>query len=477
LGEFVRRFLDPVNLVMLYLLAVVVIAVRYGRGPAVWGSIVSVLTFDFIFVPPHFTFAVSDSEYLLTFAGLLIVGLVISTLAARERERAIEARQRELRMTALYHLSRDLTSAVTPEAVVETLGAHLCHLLNHPMALFLPEEGVLRVRYCSPDFNVGEHEIAVATLAFQNGRSAGFGTQTLPAMKALYLPLKTRQNPLGVLAVDFGQSSDGLEEEEIELLNALTSQAALAIERALLSDQARQIEILKETDKLQKILLNSVSHDLKTPLVTITGVLGNLLENPVPDDQSRRELIETAYEESRRLNQIVGNLMDMTRVEAGALKISLTLCDVRDLIGAALQQFSKERISTRPVETHIAQDLPEVPMDFSLIMKVLVNLIDNALLYSSPETSLTITARTDGERLKIEVVDQGMGIPPKDKSRIFEKFYRSEHTQKIKGSGLGLAICKGIIEAHRGEIWAESRVGQGTTMIVSLPLRLPEGKG
>ena len=474
LGEGVQRFLAPTNLVMLYLLVVVVAAIRWGRGPAVLASFVSVLAFDFLFTPPRLNFSVADSQYLLTFAGLLIVALVISALAARARERAIEAHQREIQATLLYDLSRDLATALDLKAVLEILGNYVRHIVKNDVALFLPENNVLKECYASAGFSSGENEIAVATLAFQKDLPAGRGTETLPSSSARYLPLKTAQAISGVLAYKF---ENNLSEENERLLHALTNQAAVAIDRALLVKEVRQIELLKETEKLQKLLLNSVSHDLRTPLVSIKGALSSLLENRALDSEARRELLENAYEESDRLNQIVGNLLDMTRVETGSMKILKKPCDLSDVIGVSLQQIPKERIGKHPIVIHIPPEFPEILMDLSLMMKTFVNILDNALKYSPPDAGVEINAEIVNDRAQIEFTDHGIGIPSKDLNRIFDKFFRSEHSHKVPGTGLGLAICKGIVEAHQGEIWAESQLNEGTRIVVSLPFPHAQKKG
>ena len=392
LGEGVQCFLAPTNLVMLYLLVVVVSATRWGRGPAVLASFVSVLAFDFLFVPPRLNFTVGNSQYLLTFAGLLIVALVISALAARARDRAIEAHQREVQAILLYNLSRDLAAALDLKAVLKILGDHAHHIVQDDVALFLPENGALNLIECyaTPGFFAGENKLAVATLAFQKGLPSGRGTEILPSSSARYLPLRTTHGISGILAYKFSQD---LTEENERLLDSLTHQAAVAIDRALLAEKAREIERLKETEELQKLLLNSVSHDLRTPLVSIKGALSSLLEDAAMDPNARRELLENAYEESDRLNQIVGNLLDMTRVETGLLQLSKKLCDLSDVIGVSLQQIPKERLGKHPIEIHIPPEFPEILIDLSLMMKTFMNILDNALKYSPADARVRIDAR------------------------------------------------------------------------------------
>jgi two-component system sensor histidine kinase KdpD len=241
-----------------------------------------------------------------------------------------------------------------------------------------------------------------------------------------------------------------------------------------LTARVRASTLAAEKEKLLSLLLSSVSHDLRTPLVSITGTLSRLLEHTALDEDTRRELIETAYEESERLNHLVGNLLDMTRVESGALKISPRPCEVRDLIGVSLQQFSKQQLNGRNIRIQVAEDLPEVSMDYALMMKVLGNVIENALKYSPPGSPLEIRASRARDRLLFEILDQGFGIPDKERARIFEKFYRVQGPRKIPGTGLGLSICKGIVEAHGGMMWAEKNSPEGTKVVITLPWKVEE---
>lgn len=316
LGELVKRRLEPTNILMFYLLAVMIAAIRWGQGPAILTSILSVLAFDFFLVPPYLTLGVSDFQYVFTFMVFLIVGIVVSTLASKTREQVIQ----------------------------------------------------------------------------------------------------------------------------------------------------------RQKEKLQTALLSSISHDLRTPLSSVTGSLSALLDNDASlDDASRRELLETAFTEAGHLNRLVGNLLDMTRMEAGALKLNRKACELRDVLGVTLEQL-KEKIGARNIQIDIPNDFPEISMDFLFMMKVFFNLIDNALKYSSADTPIDIKAIVLKDKVRIEIMDQGIGIPKADLKHIFEKFYRVESPQRIIGTGLGLSICKGIIEAHGGEICARNNPDRGAAFIITLPL-------
>jgi two-component system sensor histidine kinase KdpD len=460
------------NLVMTYLLTVVIVAVYLGRGPAILTSFLSVLAFDFFFVPPYMTFAVSDTEYLLTFLGLLGVGLVISELTARVRDQADMARRRESDTAALYGLSRDLATAAGMDDILRAITQNVSQTFDREVVIFLPgKSGDERLKpYANnPNFTPDMNENAVAVWTFEHGQSAGRGTDTLSAAEARYIPLKTARGVVGVVGVKPKDVSRHLSPEQVRLLEAFASQAALAIERVQLADQAREAQVMQTTEKLQSALLNSISHDLRTPLASITGVLSTLQENGGLAGEMRRSLLDNAREEADRLNRLVGNLLDMTRIDSGAIQVTREPCDVQDVIGTALEQVG-DRLGDHPVSVDIPNDIPLVPMDFVLIERVLVNLLDNAIKYSSPQAPIEIQARITSEHLEIKVQDRGLGIPVGELELVFDKFYRVQRPSSVSGTGLGLAICKGIVEAHGGSIRAENRAGGGTVMTMNLPL-------
>jgi two-component system sensor histidine kinase KdpD len=468
-SALVRGHLDPTNLTMLYLLAVVIIALQWGRGPAVWGAALGVVAFDFFFVPPHYSFAVSDTQYLVTFAGLLVVGVVISSLAGRAREQAEAARRREAYTAALYALSGDLAAANTVEAIAAAVARHMAETFSREVAVLLPAEGRLRPIYQAPGFALDENEFAVATWVYEHGEPAGYGTDTLPAASARYVPLKTAQAVRGVLAVRPARAAAPPTPEQRHLAQAFADQAALAIERTQLAEVAKRIEVLRETEKLQAALLDSVSHELRTPLASITGALSSLADPGTPlSAPQRRELLETAREQAEQMNRLVGNLLEMTRLEAGAYTLRLAPTDIQDLIGAVLGQFAAA-LHGREVTVDVPAGLPEVPADVVLIAQVLANILDNALKYSPPQAPIEIRARIDEHELQIQVADRGAGIPVGEETRIFDKFYRIRRPRDAGGVGLGLAICAGIVGLHRGRIWAERRAGGGTVVTFSLP--------
>jgi two-component system sensor histidine kinase KdpD len=466
----VSRFLEPTNLVMVYLLAVVVAAVRLGRRPAMLTALLGVLAFDFFFVPPHITFVVADTQYLITFAGLLIVGLVISSLVARAQERADVIRVREIQTASLYYLSRDLAAAADIVTVLQAVIRNVEEALNARVVILLPEGERLDQLAASDGLLLDSKEQAVADWAFRNRQPAGRGTDTLISTGLIYLPLQTPASQLGVLGVRMEDELDYCCTESRRLLDAFATQAAMAIERVQFSHQAEQAQILQARENLERALLNSISHDLRTPLVTVTGVLASLRDEGAHfSEESRHELLDTAAGEAERLNRFVGNLLDMTRIEAGVIRLSHELCDVQDLVGCAMAAI-KQRVGNRSIRIRLPDDLPMVPLDLVLMTQVLVNLLDNSLKYSPAESSIEISARLERGWLLLEIADQGPGVPEQDLKRVFDKFYRIPVPEGVGGTGLGLSICKGIVEAHNGSIKAINRAGGGLLMLIRLPL-------
>jgi two-component system sensor histidine kinase KdpD len=471
LSFFFRGMIAPTNLVMIYLLAVLIASVRLGRGPSILVSLLSVMAFDFFFVPPFLTFAVTDTEYLLTFAGFFAVGFVISQLANNLRDQAESAERRRVETVSLYGLSRDLSATNSLESILQAIMNNIALTFDRDMVIFLPDKtGTLQPAAATPDFQTGENELAVAEWAFEHNQTAGRGTDTLPAATARYLPLNTASVRVGILAVRPHDPSRHLPPEGYRLLEAFASQASLAIERVQLTEQAQQAHLLEATEKLQSALLNSLSHDLRTPLVSITGALTSLDDQAgALSGQDRNSLIQTAREEAERLNRLVGNLLSMSRIESGALYLHRQPEDLSDIVHNALELLGKQ-IARNPVRVDIASDFPPVPVDFALIVQALINILDNAIKYSPPGSPIDITAGEDGTTAHLEISDRGIGIPLEELARVFDKFYRIQRPEGVSGSGLGLSICKGIVEAHGGKIYAQTRPGGGTVFALELPL-------
>ncbi len=472
ISEIAIEFLSPTNMIMFYLLAVVVAALRLGFRPALLTALLGVLAFDFFLVPPYFSFAVTNTQDFITFVGLFTVGAVISTLVARARRQTETIRIREAQTMTLYSLSRDLASAVGLNEILNAVIHHVSETLNAPIAILLPEGESLEVQASSGGLSLGEKQKSVAVWTFRNGKIAGKGTDTLSSAELLYVPLQTGGRVVGVMGIKLRHSDGSLSLESRRLLEAFASQAALAIERAYLAQKAEQAQLLQATERLERSLLNSISHDLRTPLSSITGALSSLRdEKSGPNKEARRELIDLAWEEAERMNRFVGNLLDMTRLEAGALKIKKEPYDVQDLLGSCLDSL-EPRVKDKKVKVGLPPDLPLVPMDSVLMAQVMVNVLDNALKYSPPGGIIEVAARLREKFLEIEVADQGPGIPEEQLTQIFNKFFRITRADGTSGIGLGLAISKGIVEAHEGRIWAENRSGGGTKIVFTLPLTL-----
>jgi two-component system sensor histidine kinase KdpD len=458
------------NLIMVYLLGVLVVATRFGRGASLLASVLSVAAFDFFFVPPQFTFAVSDTQYLVTFAVMLLVALVISDLATRIRAQADSARAREQRTAALYAMSRDLGRAQTVPEILGAAGRHVAEVFATEVAFLVPgPDGALVVQSgVAASFEPDASDVGVARWVFEHRQLAGLGTATLPGARGLYLPLVSSRGALGVLGVRPADPHAFDAPDQLHQLETFANQTALGLERARLANEAKQAELNMETERLRNSLLSSVSHDLRTPLAAITGAATTLLAETTLDDGVRRELLESVREEGERLNRLVQNLLEMTRLESGALKLRREWHAMEEVVGAALRRCERV-LAGRRRDVRVPPDLPLVEMDDVLIEQVLINLLDNAAKYTPPGSPISIVVSGDPHRITVEVADRGPGLPPGAEERIFEKFYRTG-TAPGRGAGLGLAIAKGIVDAHGGRIWAHNLPEGGAAFFFSLPV-------
>ena len=464
-------YFSPANLIMMYLMAVIVIAIRLGRGPSVLASVVSVATFDFFFVPPYLSFAVSDIQYVLTFTIMLIVALVISNLAVRIREQAELARDRERRTAVLYAMSRDLATHRGTVMLTQVAAKHLREVFDGQVAMFLAdvEKRVRLQRGEQLVFDLDPKESGVAQWVFDHNERAGLGTDTLPGASALYLPLVGSTGPIGVVAVRPKDTGLLLDPEQLHLLESLINQVALAIERTRLSDEAQQAHVRVETERMRNAILSSVSHDLRTPLATITGAASSLLDERSPLNASDRlELSQSIYREANRLDRLLKNLLDMMRIEAGAVQLNKEWHPLDEIVGAALSRL-EERLKDVTVRTTFPPDLPMVQIDGVLMEQVVINLLENAAKYAPSGSVIEVSASAGDKEVVVEVADRGQGIPMGEEVRIFDKFYRAKPARE-GGVGLGLTICRGIIEAHGGRIWAENRTGGGAVFRFAIPL-------
>ena len=464
-GMLVRGLLAPTNIALFYLLAVVFNAAMWGLGPAIFSSIIAVLVFDVLFVPPYATLAVHDPQYILTFIIFLIVGILISELVSRFRLQAQAAEQRERETAALYLLSTSMTS--DSDDSLDAALHQLNNLLNVQAVILRAAENGKLEPY--PRTELSGIEMQAAHWAFDHKQSAGKGTAKFADAERLYLPLFASHTSLGVLSVRPNAGLSMLQEQR--LLETFAGQMAVALERSRLSRQAEQTRELEASERFRNALLSSLSHDLRTPLASILGSASSLLDERAHlDNETRRDLLTTIQEEATRLNRYVANLLSMTRLESGTLKPKRDWHSVEEVIGAALQRTSMQG---HAVKLNLQADLPLIPFDFVLIEQVLVNLLDNAQKFSAPGAPIQINAQLRADFLQVSVMNQGKPLADADMERIFEKFYRASDASRTGGMGLGLAITKGIVEAHGGSVFARA-IENGMEIGFNLPARMGE---
>lgn len=458
------------DVVMIYLLAIMLASSRVGIGGSIFAALVSIAAFDFFFVPPYLTFAIDDLRHGTTFAVMFVVAVVISSLTQRIRNQALTAREREARTAGLYALSRELAAAQGLEQVVTFTAREIEKAFRCGVSVFIPSGGGTLSRcYASP--NVGapsERDSSISQWVLVNRREAGRGTSTLPGGTTLYLPLMGSPKLVGVLALTPEEPRLLDQPGQRRQLDAFAAQMALAMERAKLAHEAELARREMEAEQLRSTLLSSVSHDLRTPLAVITGATETLVQHGATlDSATNRELLGTVLEQAERLNRLIRNLLDMTRLESGAVKLSKDWLSIEELIGSALGHMDAQLVG-RDVGVSLPADLPLVAGDAVLLEQVLSNLIENAVKYSAGEIEVKVVA-VPGQ-VAIEVNDRGPGIPEGEEVRIFDKFHRSQSDRAREGVGLGLTICRAIVDVHGGEIWALNREGGGASFRFTLPV-------
>lgn len=472
-GLLIQSTVFPATIVTLYLLGIMFSAGYLGYGPALMATLFSVLAFYLLFVPSEFTLTLGSVQYTAILGGMLISGIFIARLIAKALERADIANKRADQIMELYALSRDLAVTVDFDAIMQTLLTHTQQTFDADLALFLAHGTTLEKQAMTDNFPLNDDEMGAAEWAFKHGEPVGFSTTNLLSTACLYLPLKTAHQTIGVIGLAFA-SRDLPTLEQRRLMDAFAHQAALVLEASQLSETLQQAQLLREKEKLQTALLNSISHDLRTPLVSITGALSSLRDEAgLFDEANRQDLLDGAWHEADRLNRLVGNLLEMSRLQSGSMQLKREPYDVQEVIGVARSQL-KERLQAHPVVTHIAPDVPLVPLDFVLMVQVMVNLLDNAVKYSPAGQPIDICAHVVEDTLILQVSDSGAGIPQAELDRVFGKFYRASNVMQKPGTGLGLSICEGIIEAHGGEISAKNKPAGGTVLQIRLPLEAME---
>jgi two-component system sensor histidine kinase KdpD len=468
---------DRSNIVAIFILAVVLVGVRLGRGPAALAAVLNVCAFDFFFVPPRFSFAVSDVQYLLTFCIMLAVGLITGQLTAGLRFQARVASHREERAGSLYEFARDLSSAVHVEQVVKISADSLRRTFRANAALLLPDSaGRLAATAPAVAGSASEAglavEIGTAQWAFDRGQPAGFGTDTLPGSDVLYVPLRAPSKARGVLAVKAHNGRLLRIPEQRQLLDTFAALIAIALERVHYVGIAQDALLKMESERLRNSLLAALSHDLRTPLTVLVGLAESLALTPPKLSDAQQETAQAIQDEAGRMSTMVGNLLDMARIESGEVRLNLQWQSLEEVVGAALEA-AHGMLQRHTVVVQLPRDLPLIKFDAVLIERVLVNLLENVSKYTPAGSTVTLSAQVDDAELKVSIADDGPGLPVGREEAVFQKFTRGERESSTPGVGLGLAICRAIVESHRGKISAAQRPGGGAIFTFTLPLGTP----
>jgi two-component system sensor histidine kinase KdpD len=474
IGSLIERFVGVQSISLVFLMAVLSTAIVWGLVPALFACLLSVLTFNFFFLPPIYTLTISDPENVVALFFFALVAVIVSNLTAATRSQVVSARARAKATAELYAFSRKLAGIGTLDDLLWATAFQVSSMLKVSTVLLLPDQEATSLSLASaypPDDTLDEADMAAARWCWEHNHPTGRGSDTLPGGKWLFLPLRTGSGTVGVIGIERDAQ---LTPDEHRLLDALADQVAVAIERISLARGLAEARVLAETERLRAALLTSISHDLRTPLASIIGTVSSLRSFADKYDAADRdELLATLEGEAERLNRFVGNLLDMTRLESGAIELKLDLTDIGEIIGAALERAGAILAAHR-VEVTIASDLPMLRLDPILFEQVLFNLLDNAAKYSPPGSRIDLRARKEGDVVALEVLDEGPGIPPADLERIFDKFYRVQAQDRRRaGTGLGLAICRGFIEAQGGRIEAHNRRDRSGA-ILTLRIPVPE---
>jgi len=467
--------LELANLVMVYLLGVVFVATRFGRGPSILASVLGVGCFDFLFVQPYHSFSVADSQYLITLLAMLVVGIVISNLMVNVRAQAKVAAHRERRAAALYSMSKELSSSQSEDEVVGIAVKHLYSEFSSPNTILFPNSSgrVVFPRRPAIAESLPGADLSVAQWVFDHNEIAGQGTNTLPGATAVYFPIYNEDKVLGVLALLPVNLRRVFLPEQQKLLETFLRQIGQAVSRIRFSEQARSTQMQMEAERLRNSLLSAISHDLRTPLATIVGSASTIVQ----DDgklkaRDRLELVQGIVDEAERMSNLVNNILDMAKLEAGVLELNKQWYPLEEIIGTVLTLLHNQ-LTGRPVRVKLPEGIPMILADSVMIEQVLINLLENAVRYTPPGSGLEISAEITDAAVEIAVADHGPGIPKGQEERLFEKFYQSRLETAQSGVGLGLAICRAIVEVHGGRIYAKNRSEGGAVFIFTLPLDQP----
>ncbi len=457
------------NLVMLYLLGVALVASRFGPREAILTIVLSVSAFDLLFVPPRGTFAVADTQYLITFSVMLVVGLLISTLTLRLRRQAESSAERERRTAALYTLSKELAKSRSKREIAKVAAGEIRQVFDADAAVLLADPTLDAIASSDSGFERDPSEAAVASWCYQHNQTAGNGTDTLSGSRGYYLPLRGSSGALGVIGILPKAIAWPMPSAQLNLLETFANGLGLAMERAMLAKESHEARIQAESERIRNALLRSISHDLRTPLTSIAGAASSLRDG----QGDSKQLADTIYQESIRLNLQVQNLLDMTRLQSGDVQLSLGWQSLEEIVGTALERTA-DLLHGRPVDVKMPENIPLIFVDGQLFEKVVANLLENVVAHTPEGSPLEISARAGITYILLDVADRGPGIPKGQETKIFERFFRREDRQEGKGFGLGLAICRTVMRLHAGQIWAENRRdGKGAVFHVEIPKREP----
>jgi two-component system sensor histidine kinase KdpD len=472
-AELIKPRFGIENVDLVFLTAVVVVAVRYGLLPSLFASVVASLCYNFFFLPPVYTFTITDPTNVAAFFFFMLIAFLVSNVAARVRIQADTAIGRVRTTESLYAFSRKLAGTATLDDVLWATAYQIALMLKVHVVLLLPEHGVLTVKAgYPPEDQLDQADLAAANWAWSNDRAAGRGSDTLPGAKRLFLPMRTGRGLIGAIGIDNDKTGPLLTPDQRRLLDALVDQGALAIERVLLVEDMDSVKRTVESERLRSALLTSISHDLKTPLASVLGAASTLrdLAGNLTEAQ-KHDLLATVIDESERLNRFIANLLDMTKLESGAIVPNTALHDLSEIVGSALRRAGKILVRHR-VSLELAADLPMLELDAVLFEQVLFNLLDNAAKYAPPDTTISIRGVRDRDSIVLQIMDEGGGIPPAELESVFDKFYRVQKGDHVRpGTGLGLAISRGFVEAMHGTISAANRADRsGAVLTIRFPV-------
>jgi len=473
IAGLIKPYFGIENVDLVFLTAVVGVAVRYGLWPSLVASVAASLAYNFFFLPPIYTFTITDPTNIAAFFFFMLIAILVSNVAARVRTQADTAIGRIRTTEQLYAFSRKLAGTATLDDVLWATAYQTALMLKVRVVLLLPEDGMITVKAgYPPEDELDKADLAAANWAWSNDRPAGRGSDTLPGARRLFLPMRTGRGSIGVIGIDDDRTGPLLTPDHRRLLDALVDQGALAIERVLLVEDMDRVKRTVESERLRSALLTSISHDLKTPLASVLGAASTMRDLASNlSDTEKRDLLATVIDESERLNRFIANLLDMTKLESGAIVPNTALHDVGEIVGSALHRAGKI-LARHRVSLDLAADLPMLELDAVLFEQVLFNLFDNAAKYSPPDTTISVSSLRERNAVLLQVADEGEGIPPTELESVFDKFYRVQKGDHVRpGTGLGLAISRGFVEAMGGRITAANRAGRkGAVITIRLPI-------